>query len=76
MKGKRVRGELYWPFRCQRGHSFDLGPIHDPEASEPDPDNPGGLRSVPGSGTDAHVPDTAWCPECLRDGARVQARPR
>jgi hypothetical protein len=63
-------GELYATFECPEGHEFDLGPVHDPSASEPDPENPTGMRSVPGSGRSEHVPDQTPCRVCAeRAGA-------
>ena len=76
---RRRKGELYAKFECERGHKFDLGPIHDPseEANEPDPDNPGGTRSRPGSGEPEHVPEQTECIRCFLDapGTFVTARP-
>lgn len=77
MKGRYIDGELYWPVRCDRGHEFELGPIHDPEASEPDPDRPGGLRSVPGSGKPEHIGSNCEvpCRECRAEGEHSLVHP-
>lgn len=87
MKTRRDEdGELFAMFHCGLGHEFEVGPIHNPDASahEVDPDNPGTpdldpddplyvaplVRSTPGSGDEEHVPTTYPCRVCFVENGR------
>lgn len=64
--------ELYWPFECANGHTFDYGPIHHPDKTETDPDT--GTSTVAGSGRKKDVPDEVrGCPTCAKDMPLVHA---
>ena len=68
----RRDGELYATFECDEGHTFELGPIHDPDPDAHGFDPQTGVgSSTAGSGRAEHVPDEAFCPVCFEQSEEL-----